>query len=154
MIFFLHFVLHFVVVHDFCCWSFCCFSSFLLLFFVYCFLTPSLTVPWTIVKFLHPFYTFSQPITEWFATLSFLTLSRSFHSFTATFTSAAVLSGHFLSTDVFYLLLLHGHFTCVYQGPPANRQFLLEICRASYWSSNTGLAHLFVWFTVIHHLYN
>ena len=144
MIFFLHFVLHFVVVHDFCCWSFCCCSSFLLLFFVYCFLTPSLTVPWTIVKFLHPFYTFSQRITEWFATLSFLTLLRSFHSFTASFTSATVSSGHFLSTDVFYLLLHHRHFTCVFQGTSASRQFFIEICRASYCSSNTGLAHLFV----------
>ena len=154
MIIFLHFVHHFVVVHDFCCSSFCCCSSFLLLFFVDCFLTPSLTVPWTIVKFLHPFCTFSQRITEWFATLSFLTLSRSFHSFTASFTSATVFSGHFLSTDVFYLLLHHRHFTCVYQGTSASRQFFIEICRASYCSSNTGLAHLFVWFTVIHHLYN
>ena len=49
--------------------------------------------------------------------------------------SATVLSGHFLLTGVFYLMLLHRHFTCIYQGLPRNWQFFLEVCRASYWSS-------------------
>ena len=51
--------------------------------------------------------------------------------------SATVLSGRFLPTGVFYLTLLHQHFdsTCVYQGLPGSRQFFLEVCRASYWSS-------------------
>ena len=50
--------------------------------------------------------------------------------------SATVLSGRFLPTDVFYLTLLHRHCsTCVYQGLPGSRQFFLEVCRASYWSS-------------------
>ena len=55
-----------------------------------------------------------------------------FHSFTA---SATVLSGYFLPTSVFYLTFLHRHFTCTYQGFPGSRQFFLEFCRASYWSS-------------------
>ena len=56
----------------------------------------------------------AQLIAEWFETLSFSTFPRSScHSFTA---SPTVLSGHFLPTGVFYLRLLHRHFTCVYQG--------------------------------------
>ena len=52
-------------------------------------------------------------------------------------TSAMVLSGHFLPTGVLYLTLLHDIFgtTCVYQGFPGTRQFFLEICRVSCWSS-------------------
>ena len=44
----LHFIfdLHFIVI--------CRFSSF-----TFCFSTSSLTLPWTIARFLHPFYTFS-----------------------------------------------------------------------------------------------
>ena len=50
--------------------------------------------------------------------------------------SATVLSGRFLPTDVFYLTLLHRHCsTCVYQGLLGSRQFFLEVCKASYWSS-------------------
>ena len=50
--------------------------------------------------------------------------------------SATVLSGHFLPTGVFYLMLLPDIFgtTCFCQGFPGNRQLFLEICRASYWS--------------------
>ena len=56
-------------------------------------------------------------------------------SFSST-ASAAVLSGHFLPTGVFYFTLLPDIFrtTCFYQGFPGSRQFL-KICRASYWSS-------------------
>ena len=35
------------------CFSFCCCSF-------HCFSTSSLTLPWTIARFLHPFYTFSS----------------------------------------------------------------------------------------------
>ena len=51
--------------------------------------------------------------------------------------SATVLSGHFLPKDVFYLTLLPDTFgtICFYQGLPGRRKFLLEVCRASYWSS-------------------
>ena len=48
--------------------------------------------------------------------------------------SATVLSGHFLLTGVFYLMLLPDIFgtTCFYQGFPGSWQLFLEICRASY----------------------
>ena len=56
-------------------------------------------------------------------------------SFSST-ASATVLSGHFLLTGVFYLMLLPDIFgaTCFYQGFPGSWQLFLEICRASYWS--------------------
>ena len=53
--------LHFVVV-----------VLHLLKFFIHIsFSTSSLTLLWTIAKFLDPFYTFSPSLAEWFATLSF-----------------------------------------------------------------------------------
>ena len=47
-----------VVLHSFCC---CCYSfiaSYVMLFFIHCFSASSLNLPWTITRFLHPFYTF------------------------------------------------------------------------------------------------
>ena len=57
-----------------------------------------------------------------------------FRSFTA---SATILSGYLLPTGVFYLTFLPHIFatTCFYQGLPGSRQFFLEVCRASCWSS-------------------
>ena len=57
-------------------------------------------------------------------------------SFSST-ASATVLSGHFLPTGVFYLMLAPNIFgtTCFYQDFSGSRQLFLEICRASYWSS-------------------
>ena len=40
-----------------CCSSFI--AVFVMLFFIHCFLTSCLTLPWAITGFLHPFYTFS-----------------------------------------------------------------------------------------------
>ena len=56
-------------------------------------------------------------------------------SFSST-ASAADLSGRFLPTGVFYLMLVPNIFrtTCFYQGFPGSRQLFLEIFRASYWS--------------------
>ena len=53
------------------CSSFCCCSS-------HCFLTSSLTLPWTIAGFFTPHFILSaQPMAEWFATLSFVQSFRS-----------------------------------------------------------------------------
>ena len=112
------------------CSSFCCFSSFCCCCSSHCFSTSSLTFPWTIPRFLHPFYTFSPAHRRAIRDTFILSFPRSsLHSFTA---SATVLSGHFLLTDVFYLTLLHRHFTCVYQCLTGGRQFFLEVCSASY----------------------
>ena len=140
------------------CSSFCCCSSFIL-FFIFVFVLHSLlfnVIPHPSVDYRQVFepILYFQPSTSQSDSRHFhFNLSEIFfHSFT---TSATVLSGHSLPTGVFYLTLLHRHFTCVYQyqGLPGSRQFFLEIGRALHWSSNTGQAYLFVWFTVIHNLH-
>ena len=115
--------LHFVVV-------FVLHLSFF--FFRIFFLRSSLTLPWTIARFLDPFCTFSpahrRVIRDTF-------IFRPFHYLLIW--SATVLSGYFLPTGIFYLTLLSDIFgtTCFYQGFPGSRQLFLESCRASYWSS-------------------
>ena len=91
----------------------------------------------------------NQLIAEWFVAV--IRREIFFHSFTA---SAMVLSGHFLPTGVFYLMLLPKIFgtTCYHQGLPGSRQFFLEVCRTWSDARNTDPAHLFVWLTVIHNL--
>ena len=113
--------------------GFCDVDIHLSFFFIHIFfLTSSLTLPWTIARFLDPFCTFSpahrRVIRDTF-------IFRPFHYLLTA--SAMVLSGHFLPTGVFYLTLLPDIFgtTCFYQGFPGSRQLFLEICRASYWSS-------------------
>ena len=80
------------------------FADFLHSHFI-CFLTSSLTLPWIIAGFLHPFYTFSaahhRVICDTFIFQLFCYLLT---------TSATVLSGNFLPTGVFYITLLHRHF--------------------------------------------
>ena len=100
------------------------------MFFIHIFfLTSSLTLPWTIARFLDPFCTFSpahrRVIRDTFIFQPFRYLLTA---------SATVLSGHFLPTGVFYLTLLPDIFgtTCFYQGFPGSRQLFLESCRASY----------------------
>ena len=127
--------------------SFCCCSSFLLLLFIHCFSMSSLTLPWIFIAF-NVIPHLSVDYYCWvFTPILYFQLSPSqsdsrhfhfnlseifFHSFTA---SATVLSGYFLPTGIFYLTLLHRHFTCTYQGCPRSRQFFLEFCWASYWPS-------------------
>ena len=120
----LHFVvvviLHFVVVV----------VLHLSMFFIHIFfLTSSLNLPWTIVRFLDSFCTFSLAHhivirdTFIFQLFRYLLTAR-----------ATVLSEHFLPTGIFYLTLLPNIFgtTCFYQGFPGSRQLFLESCRASY----------------------
>ena len=134
---YLHFIfdLHFVVVHH------------LSFFFIHIFFsTSSLTLPWTIARFLHPFYNFSPAhrrvvCSTFVFNNSIIFLPRALRFWV----------GIFLHTGVFYLMLLHRNFTCICQGVPGSRQFFLEVCRASYWSWEP--AHLFVWFTVTHNLH-
>ena len=103
--------LHFVVV-----------IIHLLMVFIHIFFsTSSLTLPWTIARFLDPFCTFRpahhRVIRDFFIFRPFRYLLTA---------SATVLSGHFLPTGVFYLTLLPNIFgtTCFYQGFTASRQLL------------------------------
>ena len=94
----------------------------LLMFFIHIFFsTSSLTLPWTIARFLDPFCTFSpahcRVIRDTFIFQPFRYLLTA---------SATVLSGHFLPTGVFYLTLLPNIFgtTCFYQGFTGSQQLL------------------------------
>ena len=117
----LHFVfdLHFIVI--------CRFYSF-----TFCFSTSSLSLPWTITRFLDPFYTFSpahrRVIPDTFIfNHSIIFLPRALRFWVDVFYLQAL----------FYLTLLHRQFwlnLCL-SSFPGSRQFFLEICRASYWPS-------------------
>ena len=99
-------------------------------FSFHCFSTSSLTLPWTIAGFLHPFYTFSpahrRVIRDTFIfNHSVISLPRALRPWVGIFYPQAFFTLHSF-TDI---------LTCIYQGFPRSRQFFLEICRASYWSS-------------------
>ena len=132
------------------CSSFCCCSSFLLLLFIHCVSMSFLTLPWTIRRVFPPTFYF-QPSPSQSDSRHFLNLSEIFfHSFTA---SATVLSEYFLPTGLIYLALLHWHFTCAYQGFLGACSSPLRFAGLHTDPRNTGPAHLFVWFTVIHNLH-
>ena len=116
---FSRFDLHFVVV----------ILHFLMFFIHMFFLTSSLTLPWTIARFLDPSCTFSpahrRVIRDTFIFQPFRYLLTA---------SATVLSGHFLPTAVFYLRLLPdilAQLAKIKVSLGAGSYFL-EICRASY----------------------
>ena len=69
----------------------------------------------------------AQPVAEGYANTS---IFRPFRYLLAA--SATALSGHFVATNGSYLMLLHRHSTCIYQGLLGSRQFFLEVYRASY----------------------
>ena len=113
------FDLHFVVVLH------------LSMFFIHiCFSTSSLTLPWTIAGFLHPFYTFSpahcRVIRDTFIfNHSVIFLPRALRFWVGIFYSQTFFTWRFI-TDI---------LTCVYQALPGSRQFFLKVCKASCWSS-------------------
>ena len=122
-----------IVVH-----SFCCCSSFILFFIFVVVLhffasTSSLTLPWKIAGFLHPFFTFSPAHRRVICSTFIFNLSEIFfHSFTA---SATVLGGHFHPQAFFTLRSFTYLLPAFVKSSPGSRQFFLEVCRASYWSS-------------------
>ena len=72
----------------------------------------------------------AQPIAEWFATLSFSTILLI--SLPQALRPGV---GIFYPLAFFNLCSFNSILTCVYQSFPGSRQFFLEVCRASYWSS-------------------
>ena len=130
------------------------FISFLifisLLFFIHIFfLTSSLTLPWTMAGFLHPFYTFS-PVHRRVIRNTFIFN----HSVIFLPRTLRPWVGIFLPTGVFCLTLLHRHFK-----PAFIKASLGASCSSLKFAGvhadprNTDPAHLFVWFTVIHNLH-
>ena len=138
--------LHFVVV-----------ILHLSVFFIHIFFsTSSLTLPWTIARFLDPFCTFSpahrRVIRDTF-------ILRPFHYLLTA--SGTVLRGHFLPTSVFYLTLLpdiFGTFPTFWHNLLLSRFHwelavnFLKVAGLHTDPQNTDPVHLFVWFTVIHKL--
>ena len=102
-------------------------------FFIHAFFsTPSLTLPWTIARFLDPFCTFSSPYRR------VIRDTFIFQPFCYVLTaSATVLSGHFLPTGAFYLTLLPSNLAqpAFIKVSLEAGSYFLESCRASYWSS-------------------
>ena len=154
----LHFIfdLHFVVVSSFHFWSsFCCCFLFVdVLYFVVVFhshflfdVTPHPSVDYCRVfipnLYFHPSPSRSGLQHFYFQPFRYLLAA-----------SAMALSGHFLLTGIFYLMLLHRHFNLRlsrFHWEPAVLSWNLQGFNTD--SRNTDPAHLFVWFLVIHNLH-
>ena len=118
-------------------------------FILILFSTSSLTLPWTIARFLDPFWTSSPAHCR--------VIHNTFifnHSVIFLPRVATVLSGHFLPTGIFYLTLLPDIFgtTCFMKASLGAGSYSLKFVGLHTDPQNTNLAHLFVWFTVIHYL--
>ena len=139
------------------CWSsFCCCSSFVIFLHSH-FLFDIIPHPSVVYRQVF------RPILYFQSSLS-QSDSQHFHfsPFSYLFsTSATVLSGHFLPTSFFYLMLLpnifgtfptfwHNLFLSSFHWELAVT--LLKVAGLYTDPQNTDLAHLFVWFTVIHNL--
>ena len=118
---------HFAVVPSFVVVS--SFVDFLHSHFI-CFLTSSLILPWTITEFLHPFYTFIPAQRRVIHDTFIFSHSDIFLPRALWFCVGVSYPQAFFTLCSFTDIL-----TCVYQGFPGSRQFFLEVCRASYWSS-------------------
>ena len=110
---------------SFCC---CCDYSIVNIFHIF-FSTSSLTLPWTIARFLDLLFRLlsAQPIAEWFATLSFFNHSVIFLTQALRFWVGIFYSQAFFILCLFLTFLAHSwHFwtTCFYQGFPGSCQLL------------------------------
>ena len=97
-----------------CCSSLCCCSSFVDVLHSHLLYDiiphPSVDYRWVFTPILQFQPSPSQSDSRHFNFQSFRYLLTA---------SATVLSGHFLATGAFYLMLIHRHFTCVLPGKPA-----------------------------------
>ena len=137
---------------SFCC---CCDSSIVNVFHIF-FSTSSLTLPWTITWFLDPPCTFSPAHRRVICNTFIFQPSRYLLN-----ASATVLSGHFLLTGVFYLMLIadiFGTFSTFLHNLLLSRFHwelavtFLKVAGLHTDPRNTDPAHLLVWFAVIHNL--
>ena len=123
------------------CFSFCCCSF-------HCFSTSSLTLPWTIARFLHPFYT----------------LSSAYHR--------VICNTFIFNHPVFFLLRVVRFWVSIFYPQalftlPSFTDILPAFIKASLGAGssfltlaglhtdpqNTGPVHPLVWFTVVHSLH-
>ena len=105
---------------------------FVMLFFIPCFSTSSITLPWAIASFLHPFYTFSPAHHRVIHDTFILTFLGP--SFTVLPRVLRIWESFFYY-HVFFTLHSFPTFgrTCLFQGFPGSPQFFVEGCRASFW---------------------
>ena len=102
------------------------------MFFIHIYFpASSLTLPWTIAGFLHPFYTFSlahrkSDLWHFHFNFSGIILPRALRFWVGVFYPQAVFTLRSF-TDI-------SDSTCIYEGFPRSWQFFLEVCRALYWS--------------------
>ena len=140
-----------IVVH-----SFCCCSSFILFFIFVVVLhffasTSSLTLPWKIAGFLHPFFTFSPAHRRVICSTFIFNLSEIFfHSFTA---SATVLGGHFHPQAFFTLRSFTYLLPAFVKSSLGAGSSSLGCAELHTDPRNTDPAHLLFLFTVIHNLH-
>ena len=118
----------FIFVASFCCCCSSCIASYVMLFFIHCFKTSSLTLLWTIAGFLHPFYTFSPAYRRVIRDTFILAFPRSF----MVLLRAYSFQWAFFTHRCFLPYSPSPTFSYVYQGLPGSWQFFLEVCRASY----------------------
>ena len=124
------------------CFAFCCCST-------HCYSTSSLTLPWTIAKFLHPFCTIS-PVHRRVICNAFnfnhsvIFLPRVLRFWVGIFYPKALYTLHSFPTFSHNLLLSRFHWE------PAVT--FLKVAGLHTDPRNTDPVHLFVWFTVIHNL--
>ena len=119
-------------------------------FSFHCFSTSSLTLPWTIAGFLHPFYTFSpahrRVIRDTFIfNHSVIFLPRALRFWVGIFYPQA-----FFTLRSFPTFLAQPAFIKASLGASS---YSLKFPGLHTDSRNTDPAHLFVWFTVIHNLH-
>ena len=125
---------------------------YLSMFFIIIFFsTSSLTLPWTIARFLDPFCTFSpahrRVIHDTF-------IFQPFHYRLTASAMVLVLSGDFLPTGIFYLTLLPNILAqpAFIKASLGAGSYSLKFAGLHTDPQNTDPAHLFVWFTVIQNL--
>ena len=125
--------IHFIFVSSFHFWfSFCCCSLFVVVLSSSACRTSSLTIPWSIVGFLRLLYTFSPAQPRVICDIFIFNHSEIFLSRALRFWV------DFFYPQAFFTLRSFTNIfdsTGVYQGLPGSRQFFLEVCRASCWSS-------------------
>ena len=124
------------------CFSFCCCSF-------HCFSTSSLTLPWTIARFLHPFCTFSPAHRRVIRDTFIFNHSDIFLPRALRFWVGISYTQGFFTLRSFPTFLAQPAFIKASLGASSSS---LKFAGLHTDPRNTDPAHLFVWFTVIHNL--
>ena len=123
---------------------------YLLIFFIHIFFsTSSLTLPWTIARFLHPFYALSPAHHRVICDTFIFNPSVNFLPRALRFWMGIFYPHAFSTLRSFLTFLAQPAFIKASLGA---RSYPLKLAELHTDPRNTGPAHLFVWFTVIRNL--